>query len=133
MHMAASKPVKYMVDHTSPTHIPCKFCGFPAKSYKALCAHLRFCKKRFRTIIVRFVDEDLWIKGNKIIVGIIQDQILEETFDSAYATVKEKKAYFRAVTGLGRKYGKNIILSAEWGELNSFDDRATGDTEIYEV
>lgn len=131
--MRASKPVKFIMDHHTPTYIPCKFCGFPAKNYKSLCAHLRFCKKRFRTIIIRFIDEDLWIKGNKIIIGVIQDQILDNSFDIAYASVNEKKAYFRAVTGLGRKYGKNIILNAEWGALNSFDDRATGDTEIYEV
>lgn len=131
--MAASKAVKYMIDNTTPTHIPCKFCGFPAKNYKALCAHLQFCKKRFKTMIVRFVDEDLWIKGNKIIMELMQEQILDDSFDTAYATLNEKKAYFKAVTAIGHRYGKNMIISHKWGDTNSFDELANGDTEIYEI
>jgi hypothetical protein len=84
-------------------------------------------------MIIRFIDEDLWIKGNRIIMDIIQDQILDKSFETAYASVNEKKAYFRAVTQLGHRYGKNIILRSDWGTTNSFDSIATGETEIYEI
>ena len=131
--MAATKAVKFMVDPASQTHIPCKFCGYPAKNYNALCAHLKACKKRFKTMIIKFVDEDLWIKGNKIVMELMQEQIMHESFDIAYASPKEKKAYFKAVTGICRRYGKNIITDSQWGVPNSFDDRATGETEIYEI
>ncbi len=131
--MPASKAVKYIVDSTTPVHIPCKFCGFPAKNYKALCAHLRFCTKRFKTMIVRFVDEDLWIKGNKVIMELMQDQMMDESFETAYASLNEKKAYFKAVTGIGHRYGKNIIIQYKWGAINSFDEMADGSTEIYEI
>jgi hypothetical protein len=131
--MAATKAVKYIMDEHTPTHIPCKFCGFPAKNYKALCAHLKACKKRFKTAIIRFIDEDLWIKGNKVIMDLISEQIMDDSFETAYASLAEKKAYFKAVSGIGHRYGKNIILQSKWGASNSFDSQADGTTEIYEI
>lgn len=84
-------------------------------------------------MIVRFIDEDLWIKGNKVIMELMQEQIMDDSFDTAYATLNEKKAYFKAATAIGHRYGKNIITSHKWGATNSFDEQADGDTEIYEI
>lgn len=131
--MATQKSAKSNIDPHTQKHIFCKFCGKPNKNYNALCAHLRFCKKRFESIIIRFVDGDLWIKGNSIALGIVREHLLDESFDSAYATVEEKKALIKGVILIGRHYGKNIITKAEWGSTNSFDKVATGETEIYEV
>lgn len=129
------RPVKYKIDEHTPTYIPCKFCKFPAKNYKALVAHLRFCKKRWRSVIIRFVDGDLWLKGNRIVIDIIQACVFdeEEPFDKVCPTLESKKSFFRAISILGKNYGKNIITKTEWGAVNSFDELATGETEIYEV
>ena len=64
---------------------------------------------------------------------LISEQIMDDSFETAYATLEEKKAYFKAVTGIGHRYGKNIILQSKWGTSNSFDPQADGTTEIYEI
>ncbi len=84
-------------------------------------------------MIIRFIDEDLWIRGNRIMVELIQNKIMDEHFETIVPTKEMKKAYFIGITSVSKEYGKNIITKAEWGIPNQFDSIADPTTEVYEV